>query len=81
MSGKISSVGGPNQIHATRSSNAPSVPARTSWLSQGVPKPWGFSDSETKKKRRIAKYKVHIVKGKVKASLRKGLHWIKNKCS
>ncbi|GKU86968.1 hypothetical protein SLEP1_g1431 [Rubroshorea leprosula] len=81
VSGKISGVGGPNQIYATRSSNAPPVPARTSWSSQGVPKPWGFSDPEMKRKRRIAKYKVYTVEGKVQASLRKGLRWIKNKCS
>ncbi|WJX85139.1 hypothetical protein P8452_67637 [Trifolium repens] len=44
-------------------------------------KPWRFSDPETKRKKRIAKYKVHSVEGKVKATLQKGLRWIKNKCS
>ncbi|TXG63335.1 hypothetical protein EZV62_010329 [Acer yangbiense] len=34
-----------------------------------------------RRKKRIAKYKVYTVEGKVKASLRKGLRWIKNKCS
>ncbi|KAK4406960.1 hypothetical protein Sango_0277000 [Sesamum angolense] len=44
-------------------------------------KPWGFSDPEMKRRKRIAKYKVYSVEGRVKASIRKGLRWIKNKCS
>ncbi|KAK4841468.1 hypothetical protein QYF36_004937 [Acer negundo] len=44
-------------------------------------KPWGFTDPEMRRKKMIAKYKVYTVEGKVKASLRKGLRWIKNKCS
>ncbi|XP_054804302.1 uncharacterized protein LOC129307388 [Prosopis cineraria] len=44
-------------------------------------KPWGFKDPEGRRKKRIAKYKVYAVEGKVKTSLRKGLRWIKNKCS
>ncbi|KAK2364726.1 hypothetical protein QL285_089567 [Trifolium repens] len=44
-------------------------------------KPWRFSDPDTKRKKRIAKYKVHSFEGKVKATLQKGLRWIKNKCS
>ncbi|MCI27148.1 hypothetical protein A2U01_0048346, partial [Trifolium medium] len=43
--------------------------------------PWRFSDPETKRKKRIAKYKVHSVEGKVKATLQKGIRWIKKKCS
>lgn len=44
-------------------------------------KAWRFSDPEAKRKKRIANYKVHSVEGKVKATLKKGLRWIKNKCS
>ncbi|KAK7396940.1 hypothetical protein VNO78_18103 [Psophocarpus tetragonolobus] len=44
-------------------------------------KAWRFSDPEAKRKKRIAKYKVYGVEGKVKATLKKGLRWIKNKCS
>ncbi|KAJ1412580.1 hypothetical protein SESBI_20308 [Sesbania bispinosa] len=44
-------------------------------------KAWRFSDPEAKRKKRIAKYKVYGVEGKVKATLRKGLRWIKKKCS
>ncbi|KAF7804899.1 DUF3511 domain protein [Senna tora] len=38
-------------------------------------------DAETKRKKRIAKYKVYAVEGQVKATFRKGFRWIKNKCS
>ncbi|ESW35155.1 hypothetical protein PHAVU_001G211500 [Phaseolus vulgaris] len=44
-------------------------------------KPWRFSDPEAKRKKRIAKYKVYGVEGKVKATLKEGLRWIKKKCS
>ena len=71
VSGKSSSIG-PNQM------DLPPAQARTG---QGTSKPWGFTDPEMKRKKRIAKYKVYTVEGKVKASLKKGLRWIKNKCS
>ncbi|XVF72703.1 hypothetical protein PTKIN_Ptkin12aG0141600 [Pterospermum kingtungense] len=82
VSGKSTSTGA-NQIFSgrCRSPDLPPVPTRTSRQSQGTSKPWGFTDPETKRKKRIAKYKVYTVEGKVKASLRKGLRWIKNKCS
>ncbi|KAL9332311.1 hypothetical protein ACSQ67_001921 [Phaseolus vulgaris] len=48
---------------------------------QGSEKPWRFSDPEAKRKKRIAKYKVYGVEGKVKATLKEGLRWIKKKCS
>ncbi|CAA0831972.1 Protein of unknown function (DUF3511 [Striga hermonthica] len=44
-------------------------------------KPWGFGDPNMKRRKRIAKYKVYTVEGRVKASIRNGLRWIKNKCS
>ncbi|KAL4305336.1 hypothetical protein HN51_039326 [Arachis hypogaea] len=44
-------------------------------------RPWRFRDPEAKRKKRIAKYNVYGVEGKVKATLRKGLRWIKKKCS
>ncbi|XP_022759676.1 uncharacterized protein LOC111306041 [Durio zibethinus] len=82
VSGKSSSVG-PNQIFSTRSRSPdlPPAPIRTARPIQGTSKPWGFTDPEMKRKKRIAKYKVYTVEGKVKASLRKGFRWIKNKCS
>ncbi|XVF80644.1 hypothetical protein PTKIN_Ptkin15bG0090600 [Pterospermum kingtungense] len=82
VSGKSSSIG-PNQIFSSgsRSPDLQSVPTRTTRPSQGTSKSRGFTDPEMKRKKRIAKYKVYSVEGKVKASLRKGLRWIKNKCS
>ncbi|KAL1543988.1 hypothetical protein AAHA92_20897 [Salvia divinorum] len=50
-------------------------PSRASQL------PWGFSDPEIKRRKRVAKYKVYTVEGRVKASFANGLRWIKNKCS
>ena len=79
VSGKSSSVG-PNQIFSSRS-RSPDLPPVPTRPSQGTSKPWGFTDPEMKRKKRIAKYKVYTVEGKVKSSLRKGLRWIKNKCS
>ncbi|KAE8671274.1 hypothetical protein F3Y22_tig00111983pilonHSYRG00104 [Hibiscus syriacus] len=72
VSGKNTSVVASNQI--------PPVPARTSQASTNS-KPWGFTDPEMKRKKRIAKYKVYTVEGKMKATLGKGFRWIKNKCS
>ncbi|XP_041017998.1 uncharacterized protein LOC121260228 [Juglans microcarpa x Juglans regia] len=74
---------GSNQVYATRpgSSDLPPVPRRVTRPSQPASKPWGFNDPERKRKKRIAMYKVYTVEGKVKASLRKGLRWVKNKCS
>jgi len=54
---------------------------QSSSSTQGNEKPWRFNDPEAKRKKRIAKYKVHSVEGKVKATLKKGLRWIKKKCS
>ncbi|KAL2934883.1 3-(3-hydroxy-phenyl)propionate/3-hydroxycinnamic acid hydroxylase [Bienertia sinuspersici] len=46
-------------------------------------KKWGdrLSDPEAKRKKRVIKYKVYTMEGKVKASFRKGFYWIKNKVS
>ena len=47
--------------------------------SSSAAKPWNFDDPDTKRRKLIAKYKVYTVEGKVKYSLRIGLHWFKNK--
>ncbi|KDP28226.1 hypothetical protein JCGZ_13997 [Jatropha curcas] len=77
------SFGTSNQIYATRpqSPDPPSIPPRATRQTRTTSTPWGFSDPETKRKKRIAKYKVYTVEGKVKTSLKNGLRWIKNKCS
>uniref|UniRef100_A0A7N0T2E8 Uncharacterized protein n=1 Tax=Kalanchoe fedtschenkoi TaxID=63787 RepID=A0A7N0T2E8_KALFE len=36
-------------------------------------------DGETKRRKRVAKYHAYSVEGKLKASLRNGLRWIKQK--
>ncbi|KAK4741622.1 hypothetical protein SAY87_025210 [Trapa incisa] len=67
----------------------PSGINRASWPGQGAgrpttaaaEKPWGFTDSEMRRKRRIARYKAYGLEGKVKASLKRGIRWIKDKCS
>ncbi|KAF7006559.1 hypothetical protein CFC21_021595 [Triticum aestivum] len=43
---------------------------------------WFAGDqAEMKRRGRVASYKAYAVEGKVKASLRRGLRWIKAKCS
>ncbi|KAK0582495.1 hypothetical protein LWI29_026198 [Acer saccharum] len=40
-----------------------------------------WNDPETKRRKRVAKYKFYSVEGKVKSSLKKGFRWMKKKCS
>ncbi|KAI4378069.1 hypothetical protein MLD38_015606 [Melastoma candidum] len=40
-----------------------------------------WTDPEMKRKRRVAKYKMYSAEGKIKESLKKGIRWIKRKCS
>ncbi|GAA0149433.1 hypothetical protein LIER_36933 [Lithospermum erythrorhizon] len=44
-------------------------------------KSWKFNDPEMRRKKRIVKYKVYSIEGKVKASIKNSFRWIKNKCS
>ncbi|KAI3449421.1 hypothetical protein Pfo_006086 [Paulownia fortunei] len=74
-----------NQMYTTsrpRTPDSPPVrPEATRPSEAAAAKPWGFSDPEMKRRKRIARYKVYTVEGRVKASIRNGLRWIKNKCS
>ncbi|WCJ22288.1 hypothetical protein M5689_004383 [Euphorbia peplus] len=87
VSGK--SFGNSNQIYATRSRSQsqspdpPPIPSRATRPNRNssAAPPWGFTDPEMKRKKRIAKYKVYTVEGKVKTTIKNGLRWIKNKCS
>ncbi|KAK8718143.1 hypothetical protein V6N13_045388 [Hibiscus sabdariffa] len=83
VSGKNTSAVGSNQIFSGTRSCTPDLPPASTRKSQtsSNSKPRGFTDPETQRKKRIAKYKVYTVEGNLKASLRKGLRWIKNKCS
>lgn len=40
-----------------------------------------WNDPEMKRRRRVAKYKLYSVEGRFKASIKRGFHWIKHKCS
>ncbi|KAG2695742.1 hypothetical protein I3760_07G026900 [Carya illinoinensis] len=42
-------------------------------------KKW-WNDPEMKRRRRVAKYKLYSAEGKMKISLKKGMHWLKKKC-
>lgn len=42
-------------------------------------KKW-WNEPEMKRRRRVAKYKLYNAEGKMKISLKKGMHWLKNKC-
>ncbi|MED6192546.1 hypothetical protein PIB30_011072 [Stylosanthes scabra] len=46
-----------------------------------VAKPWSFGDPESRRRKRIARYKVYAVEGRVKEYVRNGIRWIKNQCS
>lgn len=72
-----------HQVYATQPGlpDLTPIPQRVIRTSQPASKLWGFNDPETRRKKRIARYKAYAVEGKVKSSLREGLRWIKNKCS
>jgi len=42
-------------------------------------KSW-WNSPETKRKKRVARYKLYAVEGKVKSSIKKGLCWVKRTC-
>ncbi|KAM7521431.1 hypothetical protein LguiA_011333 [Lonicera macranthoides] len=80
VSGKGFTTG--NQIYTGPRSPNPQIPPRPSQVSSSSSsKPWGFSDPEMKRRKRVAKYKVYTVEGRVKASFKNGIRWFKNKCS
>ncbi|KAJ4954538.1 hypothetical protein NE237_011321 [Protea cynaroides] len=73
-----------NQMYVSRSisPDAPPIPqridSRGSKSSSSSKKAWSFNDPETKRRKRVAKYKVYAVEGKIKASFRRGFRWLKN---
>ena len=42
---------------------------------------WWSGDPEAKRRRRVAGYKAYAVEARVKASLRNGFRWIKDRCT
>ncbi|KAI3460771.1 hypothetical protein Pfo_017434 [Paulownia fortunei] len=86
MSGRGYYSNGDHIYMTTRpwSPDSPPIPpaaARSSQVAAAAAKPWGFSDPEMKRRKRMARYKMYRVEGRVKASIRIGLRWIKIKCS
>ncbi|KAG6588612.1 hypothetical protein SDJN03_17177, partial [Cucurbita argyrosperma subsp. sororia] len=67
-------VGSMETIKERRSGKQRVVEAKKS-----VEKWW--KGSETKRKRRVAKYKFYAVEGKLKRSITKGFQWIKKRCA
>ncbi|KAF3436515.1 hypothetical protein FNV43_RR23607 [Rhamnella rubrinervis] len=80
VSGKSYGVGGGTEAQSP-SCLPPIPPHVVRRPSQSDSKAWSFTDPESKRKKRIYKYNVYSVEGRVKASVKKGLRWIKNKCS
>jgi hypothetical protein len=50
------------------------------WLAAWSVLGLGGDPAEMKRRRRVAGYKAYAVEGKVKASIRRGLRWMKAKC-
>ncbi|KAL0348065.1 UNVERIFIED_CONTAM: hypothetical protein Scaly_0697600 [Sesamum calycinum] len=55
--------------------------SRPSTTNPRTTRPWHGGREELRRKKRIAKYKLYAVEGKVKDSFRKGLSWMKRTCS
>ncbi|PKU64554.1 hypothetical protein MA16_Dca006227 [Dendrobium catenatum] len=77
--GKAYSAAQTSYLTYARSLDHPPPPRRGT--SRPVASKWCFKDPEMKRRRRVAGYKMYSVEGKVKSSLRKGMRWIKGKCS
>ncbi|KAK2644954.1 hypothetical protein Ddye_020149 [Dipteronia dyeriana] len=58
-----------NNHTITTYNNKKSLPISSSWV----------NDPEIKRQKRIVKYKSYAVEGKMKASIRNGFRWVKNK--
>lgn len=78
MSGKSYSF---SQNNASRGGSSGESTRASHSGAASVGKPWSFGDPQTKRRKRIARYQVYAVEGKVKATLRNGIRWIKHTCS
>ncbi|ONM26322.1 hypothetical protein Zm00014a_005420 [Zea mays] len=56
------------------------VKAGGKWLAAWSVLGVGGDPAEMKRRRRVASYKAYAVEGKVKASIRRGIRWVKAKC-
>ncbi|GMG99765.1 hypothetical protein Nepgr_001605 [Nepenthes gracilis] len=57
-------------VRAPSSSALSLMPSVTAWL----------EDPEMKRRKRLTKYKIYSLEGKMKISFKKGYRWIKRKC-
>ncbi|KAF1893528.1 hypothetical protein Lal_00002017 [Lupinus albus] len=48
-------------------------------ISGSLTKSWSIADAEIKRKKRVTRYKMYSVEGKVKGSFRKSFMWLKIK--
>ncbi|KAG7031408.1 hypothetical protein SDJN02_05448, partial [Cucurbita argyrosperma subsp. argyrosperma] len=53
---------------------------KTSESSKRSTRSW-WKNPKIKRRRRVAKYRFYTVEGKVKSSIKKGIKWLKTKCS
>ncbi|AEE80374.1 putative protein [Arabidopsis thaliana] len=86
VNGKGYGVGGTTQVYSTRPDSPkfqPSIPPPPGSTSKTrtTATPWRLIDAETKRKKRIATYKTYALEGKVKSTVKKGFHWIKDRYS
>ncbi|EOA25943.1 hypothetical protein CARUB_v10019325mg [Capsella rubella] len=88
VNGKGYGVGGSTQVYSARPgtpdfqlSIPPPPGATTASTHTTAAAPWRLIDAETKRKKRIATYKAYAMEGKVKATVKKGFRWIKNRYS
>ncbi|XP_022151002.1 uncharacterized protein LOC111019023 [Momordica charantia] len=79
-----------NKLSLSQSRSRAAVDPSPSTKRQAIKKPSESSKSsvkswwknpEMKRRRRVAKYKLYTVEGKVKNSIKKGIKWFKTRCS
>ncbi|KAJ0264004.1 Uncharacterized protein HA466_0024350 [Hirschfeldia incana] len=73
-SGKLPAADQTNGYQMTTVKKSKSVPN----ADRGASRSWSFSDPESRRKRRVAGYKVYSVEQKMKGSIRKSFKWFKN---
>nr|XP_004495923.1 uncharacterized protein LOC101510036 [Cicer arietinum] len=78
---RLEIVSGKSYGYASRTESYGEVTRASHGGAGSVEKPWSFGGAQTKRRKRIARYKVYAVEGKVKATLRSGIRWIKHTCS
>ncbi|KAF8096621.1 hypothetical protein N665_0305s0043 [Sinapis alba] len=73
-SGNLPAADQTNNDYQTKVKKSKSVPN----ADRGASRSWSFSDPESRRKRRVAGYKVYSVEQKMKGSIRKSFKWFKD---